>query len=86
MSFITKLDFSNNRQVKQYPETLTNLSGATQFGVPYSYLPTGPNLNTSGLTQTYYNLTSSFSGNSATTVFNWFNPNMVLCEIGRAHV
>lgn len=44
MAFRTKLDFSNNRQVKQFIETTTVLSGATNFGVPFNELPSGPNL------------------------------------------
>jgi hypothetical protein len=32
MAFITKIDFSNNRQVKQ--QTNTSLSGSTSFGLP----------------------------------------------------
>jgi len=78
MPFITKLDFSNNRQVKQYPETLTHLSGATTFGVPFSYLPVGPDLTTSYISQTLYNLTSTFSGNSGTTVYSWSDSRMGL--------
>jgi len=78
MPFITKLDFSNNRQVKQYPETLTQLSGATSFGLPFGLLIKGPNLTTSAATQTLTNLVSTFSGNTGTTIFNWYDPNMAL--------
>ena len=78
MPFVTKLDFSNNRQVKQYPETLTALSGTTVFGVPFSYLPVGANLETVIVTQTLYNLTSTFSGNSGTTVYTWADSRMNL--------
>jgi hypothetical protein len=78
MPFLTKIDFSNNRQVKQNIETFTTLSGGTVFGVPYSYLPTGPDSNTSGITQTLSNVTSTFTGTSATTVYNWYNSNMNL--------
>jgi len=80
MSFITKLDFSSNRQVKQFPETFTVLSGGTKFGVPYSGLATGPDLTTTAVTQTYTNLVSTFSGNTGTTVFSWYDPNMALGE------
>jgi len=71
MGFRTKLDFSDNRQVKQRIETISNLSGATTFGVPYGDLPTGPNTSLSSITQTINNVTGTFSGNSGTTVFTW---------------
>lgn len=78
MTFITKLDFSNNRQVKQNIETNTWLSGGTTFGVPFNYLPTGPDLTTSAITSTINSLTSNFSGNSATTIYTWSNSVMNL--------
>lgn len=80
MSFRTKLDFSSNRQVKQYEKLFTALSGGTQFGMPYSALTTGPDLTTTGVTQTYTNLVSTFSGNSGTTIFTWYDPNMALAQ------
>jgi hypothetical protein len=80
MPFKTKLDFSDNRQVKQRPETLQVLSGATSFGLPFSALTTGPNLLTSGVTQTYFNVLSSFSGNSGTTIYSWYDSRMTLGE------
>ena len=80
MSFITKLDFSSNRQVKQYEKLFTALSGGTKFGMPYSALTTGPDLTTTGVTQTYTNLVSTFSGNSGTTIFTWYDPSMALGE------
>ena len=70
-TFRTKLDFSDNRQVKQRIETTTNLSGATTFGVPYGNLPTGPNPVLSSITQSISNILGTFSGNSGTTVFTW---------------
>ena len=76
MAFKTKLDFSNNRQVKQHIETFTQLSGGTKFGLPFNQLPTGPNLTTSGITYSATSLLSTFSGNSATTVYTWFNSSM----------
>ena len=72
--FRTKLDFSNNRQVKQRIETTTVLSGATSFGVPYNQLPSGPNYALSTVTQTLVTTSAStgtFSGNNTTTVFTW---------------
>ena len=76
MGFATKLDFSNNRQVKQNIETITVLSGTTSFGVPFNLLPSGPDLSTTALTSTSTFLLSTFSGNSATTVYTWYDPFM----------
>jgi hypothetical protein len=78
MEFRTKLDFSSNRQVKQFPETTTVLSGATSFGVPFSALTTGPNPNLSGISSTQLNVVSTFSGNSGTSVYTWFDVSMSL--------
>jgi hypothetical protein len=69
MPFVTKVDYSDNRQVKQSQLTSTNLSGATVFGVDYSGLTGGVNLDTVIITGTYNNITSTFSGNSMTTKF-----------------
>ena len=80
MPFITKLDFSNNRQAKQDPRTITVLSGATSFGVPFSALTSGPNLLTTGITETYNNVVSTFSGNSGTTNYSWYDSRMSLAE------
>ena len=81
MQFRTRLDYSNNRQIKQHPETLTILSGATSFGLTFSGLTTGPDLNTSAITQTYYSVVSTFSGNNTTTNYNWYDSRMALGEI-----
>jgi hypothetical protein len=73
-TFRTKLDFSNNRQVKQRIETTTVLSGGTSFGVTYSQLPSGPNYTLSAITHTIppsSATTGTFSGNNTTTVFTW---------------
>ena len=78
MPFLTKLDFSNNRQVKQHTETITILSGETSFGVPFSALTSGPNLLTTGFSQSYNSIASTFSGNSGTTVFTWYDNRMSL--------
>ena len=83
MAFRTKLDFSSNRQVKQHEKTITALSGATSFGLPYSAMTSGPDLNTSAITQTFVSITgytSTFSGNNTTTNYNWFDNRMVLGE------
>jgi hypothetical protein len=78
MPFITKLDFSDNRQVKQRIETIQNLSGATTFGIPFSALPTGPDLTTTGFSETYLTIASTFSGNSGTTIYSWYDSRMEL--------
>jgi len=46
MSFLTKLDYSNNRQIKQFELTNTQLSGTTTFGVPNEYIPENLSGNT----------------------------------------
>lgn len=76
MEFRTKLDFSSNRQIKQYPETKTILSGGTAFGVPFSALTSGPDLTVTAITSTITGVTSTFSGNSGTTNYTWYNANM----------
>lgn len=78
MAFTTKLDYSNNRQIKQHIETFTLLSGGTVFGVTFNDLPTGPNETTSAITETYTLVASTFSGNNTTTNFNWYHPLMEL--------
>lgn len=75
MEFRTKLDFTT-RQVLQRQKTNSVLSGGTTFGLPYSALTKGPNLLTVVSGIQYTNLVSSFSGNSATTVYNWYDSNM----------
>ena len=78
MAFRTKIDFSSNRQVKQHAETFTNLSGGTSFGITFSALTTGPDLSTSGVSESYTSIGSTFSGNSATTIYTWYDPRMQL--------
>lgn len=78
MGFRTKLDYSSNRQISQREKTDTILSGSTTFGLPFSGLTVGPNLNQSGNTEFYSNVISTFSGNSTTTIYNWFDPRMEL--------
>jgi len=80
MPFRTKLDYSDNRQIKQNVTTLTNLSGATLFGVPFGDLPSGPDLSTSGITEELTFIGSTFSGNNTTTIYNWYDDRMVLGE------
>lgn len=83
MAFRTKLDYSSNRQIKQNPETFTSLSGGTIFGLPYSALTSGPNPYSSGSTIIYTELVSTFSGNTGTTVYTWFDNIM---EAGRTYL
>ncbi len=71
MTFRTKLDYSNNRQIKQFEKTNTHLSGATTFGLPFSGLTNGPNYELTGLTSQYINIISEFSGNSSSTLYYW---------------
>ena len=78
--FRTRLDYSNNRQIKQYEKTNTLLSGATTFGLPFSALTSGPNLTTTGITNSYGLVLSTFSGNGTTTIFTWYDSNMQIAE------
>ncbi len=78
MPFRTKLDYSDNRQIKQRVRTNTTLSGATVFGVSFSALTTGPDLSNQTTTETVVSVLSTFSGNSATTVFTWYDNRMEL--------
>ena len=78
MPFRTKLDYSDNRQIKQRVRTNTTLSGATVFGVSFSALTTGADLSNQTTTETVTSVLSTFSGNSATTVFTWYDNRMEL--------
>jgi hypothetical protein len=80
MAFRTKLDYSDNRQIKQFEKSHTILSGGTSFGLTFSALTSGPNLETSGDTETYTTLASTFSGNGTTTIYNWYDPIMAIGE------
>lgn len=78
MGFITKLDYSDNRQIRQRVETQTQLSGGTTFGVPYSELVRGVDYSTTGVTSTSSGVTSTFSGNTGTTIFFFGDTRMEL--------
>ena len=78
MGYRTKLDYSDNRQISQREKTDTILSGATVFGLPFSGLTVGPDLTTSGVTEVYGSVVSTFSGNSTTTNYNWYDSRMAL--------
>ena len=80
MAFTTKLDFSSNRQVKQHEKTITSLSGGTSFGLTFTAMTSGPDLTTSSITQTITSITSTFSGNSGTTNYSWYDGRMSLGE------
>ena len=76
MGFKTKLDYSDNRQIRQTEKTSTILSGGTVFGLPFSGLTKGPDLSTTGFTDEFNLVISTFSGNNTTTNFTWFDPSM----------
>lgn len=78
MGFVTKLDYSNNRQIRQRVETQTQLSGGTTFGVPYTDLIRGVDESTVQLTSTSTGVTSTFSGNTGTTIFYFGDSRMEL--------
>lgn len=80
MGFVTKVDLSYNRQIKERPRTESILSGATQFGIPFSALTSGPDYSSEIITSSAATVTSTFTGTSASTVYTWFYPNMVLGE------
>ncbi len=80
MAFRTKLDYSDNRQIKQFEKSHTVLSGGTSFGLTFSALTSGPNLTTTADTETYTTLASTFSGNGTTTIYTWYDPIMAIGE------
>jgi len=80
MAFRTKLDFSSNRQVKQHEKTITKLSGGTSFGLTFSAMTSGPDLSTTGISETYTSIASTFSGNSGTTNYTWYDSRMSLAD------
>lgn len=75
MPFRTKLDFTN-RQAKQYERTDIELSGKSSFGLCYSALTSGPDLETSGETFNDIYAVSTYSGNTGTTVYSFLYPEM----------
>lgn len=78
--FITKIDYSNNRQIKQGILTDTTLSGSTILGVPFLDLPNGPNPNISGVTESLGTTNGTFSGNTGTTIFNFNDTRLTLAS------
>ncbi len=71
MGFRTKLDYSDNRQITQRENTTTHLSGRTDMGVPYTSLVGGPNLSNTGVLYELTGITSTFSANTTSTIFNF---------------
>jgi len=81
MSFRTKLDYSDNRQIKQREKTSTTLSGATVFGVPFSGLTSGIDYGNTGITESNsVVIYGSFSGNTTTTTFTWPDARMSIVD------
>jgi hypothetical protein len=81
--FRTKIDYSDNRQIKQRERTFTTLSGGTTVGVPFSALTSGIDFSSSGVTYTNPALIfSTFSGNSGTTIVTWGDSRMAFGEGG----
>ena len=71
--FRTRIDYSNNRQIKQFEQTETTLSGTTTFGTPYSGLTSGVDVDTISTTSTLINISTTFttvSGMSTTYIFD----------------
>jgi hypothetical protein len=80
MDFVTKLDYSNNRQIKQFELTETILSGRTDFGLPYSALTSGIDTSTIAITSVLSGVTSTFSGNTIVTNITFGDPRMVVAS------
>ena len=78
MPFVTKPDFSNNRQVKQFQLTNTALSGTTEFGVESTSLyELGYDSNSVENNLGFLsNIVSTFSGNTWVTEFVFGDPVM----------
>ena len=71
MSFITKINFQDNRQHRLPNRKSHRLSGTTEFGLPFSALTSGPDLTTSAVTNNIINVVSTFSGNTNETNFTF---------------
>jgi len=78
MGFVTKVDLSYNRQMKERPRTTSILSGTTVLGVPFSALTSGPGYTTEIITSSASTLISTFTGTSASTVYSWATSDMSL--------
>jgi hypothetical protein len=80
MKFRSRIDYSDNRQITQREKTFSNLSGGTLFGLPYSGLTNGIDSTTTGNTSNTLGTVSTFSGNSATTIYTWYDSDMSIAE------
>ena len=80
MAFRTKLDYSDNRQINQRQRTFTNLEGGSIFGVAFSGLSSGVDSTTSGDTEEHVDVVTTFSSNTATTIFTWYDSRMNVGE------
>ncbi len=76
--FITKVDYSNNRQVRQSKLTSTDLSGTTIHGVDFSALTSGPDLSSVVTLSTTTGVTTTFSGDTGQTGFIFGISDMVI--------
>ena len=78
MTFITKLDTSDNRQIKQDVLTSTHYSGTNVFGTAFADLPAGPDPATTGVTTSGF-VSSTFTGvttGTTSTTFFFGDPDM----------
>lgn len=80
MGFKTRIDYSDNRQIKQRTYTSTDLSGTTVFGIDYSGLTAGVDLDTVIVTSTLANVDTTFSGDSFQTIFTFPDSRMVVAS------
>lgn len=76
MAFITKIDYSRGRQIKQDQNSTTILPGKTQFGMEYEDRLLGPDLLSVKTELEINNIISTFSGNTTNIVFSWGSPYM----------
>lgn len=76
MAFITKIDYSRGRQIKQDQNSTTILPGKTQFGMEYEDRLLGPDLSSIITDLEISNIVSTFSGNTTNIVFSWGTPYM----------
>jgi len=72
MSFKTRIDASNNRQLRKSQNSVLELPGVTNFGDEQGDLITGPDLDTVRvLIPSTQNVTSTFTGNTNTGVYTY---------------
>ena len=78
--FITKLDFSDNRQMEQDVLSSSNLSGTTNFGVSFDMLPSGPDVDTQEVVYSGDSIISTFTATSSGNIFVFGDSDMYLGE------